>query len=1058
MRIAKALISWLVVAVAAMVLSACGGGADPAATPASLDTKSTIQAAAGGADATGAAPAALTPISAAASSQERADLAAAKAIDGDASSRWSSGFSDAQWLSLDFGKAQSFDSLRIVWEAAHAKRYELQTSDDGSTWTTLRTVNDSVGGTETIGALAGQGRYLRLNGLQRSTPYGYSIFEIQAFGASGVVPPTPVPAPAQLAVVLQPIAATSSPVQNAGLAAANAIDGNLTTRWSSVADDAAWIQFDLGSVRAIGSVKLVWEAAYGRAFELQVSDDAQQWTALRKVAEGSGGTQEFLNLATRGRYVRVQGVKRATAFGYSLYEVEIKSQGSDNTLLNSAAASVPVPNAGAPAQALFLPQEPLETLQFSLADGTLITRFGNRAQGRHARERGEDWNEIGFGPNETVDPLTGAPLDKGPGAFLPFVPHYFQNRTWGLEIIDNSRVAGVTKPTLRFNVYNNSIEFKNDTITYFRGFDRPGVTGYGWNNGSSFATDPSRPFETDRCAPVPYPVGPQLGAPRCSTLVTEYPGHNALDAAGFPIPGQTVAARALVPGDWVEVAPSYFVDQAALDAKGDVGGKRYYSGEWLYVVGQGITPWYGVAPRLMGVPLPVDALSGGQGSVSYNYSDNGKHMFQQPMNHVGMQNMQRFVEGRRLIHTDFVSGQHTEPGNAPYLPAQGLSGTLFNQTHCVACHANNGRSPAASTPGQRLDNMTVKTAQLGSDGQAMPHARYGESIQMNARSGQDWGNGARLAGFEARSVTLADGTPVELRKPTLGFDGPVPTLNSLRSALPMIGVGLLEAVPEADILARVRNTPDADGVQGRANFAFDPENGTVRLGRFGWKAAKVSLRHQTAHALLNDMAVTSPLYPSPLCHANLNACKSAAPVKGVSEAELQAISRYLALLAVPAQRSLASGFPKGVSVLPEHQVDSTQVARGLAVFNAAKCSSCHVGEMKTGNEHPLAELRNQRIRPYSDLLLHDMGPGLADNYPEAQAAGHQWRTPPLWGLGYAPYVQGGAAKVGYLHDGRARTLTEAVMWHGGEAERSRQRFAALPTADRLALLAFLNSL
>jgi CxxC motif-containing protein (DUF1111 family) len=1053
----ESVFSCLATAVVAFSLSACGGGNEPAATATALDNKATIQAVAPGA-ASDASSSALVPAAATASSQERGDLSAASAIDGNAATRWSSGFSDAQWLSLDFGKTLSIDSLKIVWEAAHAKRYEIQTSADGSTWITLRTINNSPGGTETHANLAGQGRYVRINGLERSTPYGYSIFEIQAFGGAGVVPPTPDPDPAQLAVVLQPVAATSSAVQNAGLNAAKAMDGDATTRWSSTAEDGAWIQFDLGSVRPIGSLKLVWEAAYGRAFEIQISDDAQRWTVLRQVGDGKGGTQEFFNLASSARYVRMQGVKRATAFGYSLFEVEIKSQGTDNTLVNRVTSALPTPTAGATAVPLFLAQDPLETLQFSLADGTLITRFGNRAQGRHARERGEDWNEIGFGPNETVDPITGAAVDKGPGAYLPFVPHYFQNRTWGLEIIDNSRVAGVTKPTLRFNVYNNSIEFKGDTIAYFRGFDRVGVTGYGWNNGSTFATDPSRPLETDRCAPVAFPVGPQLGAPRCSTLVTEYPGYTALDTAGFPIAGKTVSARPLVPGDLVEVSPSYFVDQAALDAKGDVGGKRYYSGEWMYVVGQGITPWYGVAPRLMGVPLPAETLSGGTGSVSYNYSDNGTHMFQQPMNHVGMQNMQRFVEGRRLIHTDFVSGQHSENGNAPYLPAKGLAGTLFNQTNCVACHINNGRSAPLTQAGQRLDTMTVKTAQLGTDGKPVPHVRYGESVQMNARGAQDWGNGVRLTGFETRSVTLADGTPVQLRKPTLAFDGPVPALSSLRSALPMIGVGLLEAVPEADILARARTAPDADGVLGRANFAFDPESGAVRLGRFGWKAGKVSLRHQTAHALLNDMAVTSPIYPNPVCRANPAACRTAAPVPGVSEAELQAISRYLGLLAVPAQRSLGSGFPKGVSVLPEHQVDSAQVARGLAVFNAAKCSTCHVAEMKTGNEHPLAELRNQRIRPYTDLLLHDMGAGLADTYAEGQATGNQWRTPPLWGIGYSPYVQGGSAKVGYLHDGRARTLTEAVMWHGGEAERSRQRFEALPTADRLALLAFLNSL
>lgn len=170
------------------------------------------------------------------------------------------------------------------------------------------------------------------------------------------------------------------------------------------------------------------------------------------------------------------------------------------------------------------------------------------------------------------------------------------------------------------------------------------------------------------------------------------------------------------------------------------------------------------------------------------------------------------------------------------------------------------------------------------------------------------------------------------------------------------------------------------------------------------------------------------------------------------------MSRYLALVGVPAQRSLASGFPKGVAPLDEHRVDPAQVSAGAQVFRTLRCTACHATDFKTGPGHLLAELRNQAIKPYTDLLLHDMGAGLADNYTEGQATGSLWRTAPLWGIGYTEKVIGNAASVGYLHDGRARTLTEAVMWHGGEAEKSRQRFEALAKPDRDALLAFLKSL
>jgi CxxC motif-containing protein (DUF1111 family) len=162
---------------------------------------------------------------------------------------------------------------------------------------------------------------------------------------------------------------------------------------------------------------------------------------------------------------------------------------------------------------------------------------------------------------------------------------------------------------------------------------------------------------------------------------------------------------------------------------------------------------------------------------------------------------------------------------------------------------------------------------------------------------------------------------------------------------------------------------------------------------------------------------------------------------------------------VPAQRSLVSGFPKGVSPLPYLNVNPTLVATGARVFtDTLRCSACHVTDMKTGQSHLMQELRDQKIKPYTDLLLHDMGPGLADNFSEGMATGKLWRTTPLWGVGYTERVMDGQGTVGYLHDGRARNLTEAIMWHGGEALASRNRFAALPAADREALLAFLSSL
>jgi CxxC motif-containing protein (DUF1111 family) len=1049
--------------VLAALLAACGQGDGDGRTPVS-------QGAASGMRLLGLASAsaetALVPVGATASSSERGDLSAAAAIDQDPGTRWGSGFTDNENLTLDFGASVAITRVRIDWENAHATQYLLQVSDDKVNWTTIKTVDNSQGGTEDLTGLNGQGRYLRMQGIKRSTNYGYSIFEIQAFTGSPVAPPPetqpeqPPIDPTQPGVAIKPVAATSSAVENQGTSASQVLDGQTNTRWASAFEDNAWIQFDFGARTQVGYMKLVWENAYGKQYNLMVSDDGENWSLLRAVTNGHGGTEEFFNLGVNARYIRLQGVQRATQYGYSLYEVEFKAPGSDNTLPSYNTSALKFPANGSGWSPLPATTEPLETLQFSLPDGTLVTRFGARGLARHGRERGEEWNEIGYGPNETVDPVTGMPVDKGPGNYLTFVPQYFKNRTWGVEIVDNSRVAGVTKPTLIVNQYT-TVDFLNGGIAFFRAIDRPGVTGYGWMAPGQLVDD-----SVKVCKPVPYPANGTLASANgingaCTLLVKEYPGMNALDANGFPN-GGNIPARPLVVGDVVEVSPSMFSTTESMLAKGDTGGIRYYSYEWTYVVGVGLRPWYGVQPRLNSVPLPAETLSGGLGSVSYNYSDNGLFMFQQPHNNIGMQDMQRFVEGRRLVHTNFTTGDHNEPGNDRYTPAVGLQGQRFNQSACIGCHVNNGRSPAPSTLNQRLDTMSVRVAMTDASGQQLPHPVYGSAVQMNAVSAtgvpQNWGTGVRVSGFETRVATLADGTAVELRKPTLAFESAAPDTVSLRAAQPMIGTGLLEAVPEADILARVRSTPDADGVKGTANFVFDPESGAVRLGRFGWKASKATLRHQAAAALLLDMAVTSPVYRNRSCNTDPAGCASAPAQKGISEADLQSISQYLALVAVPAQRSLSSGFPKGVAPLDEHRVDQAQVSAGARLFDGMRCAACHTMEMKTGPGHLFAELRNQTIKPYTDLLLHDMGPGLADKLVEGQAKGSMWRTAPLWGIGYTEKVMGNKAQVGYLHDGRARDLTEAIMWHGGEADRARQRFEQLSKTDRAALLAFLKSL
>ncbi|MET0400952.1 MAG: di-heme oxidoredictase family protein, partial [Cystobacter sp.] len=514
-------------------------------------------------------------------------------------------------------------------------------------------------------------------------------------------------------------------------------------------------------------------------------------------------------------------------------------------------------------------------------------------------------------------------------------------------------------------------------------------------------------------------------------------------------------------GDVIELAPAPFLPYTA-DNKAviDGGGSRYYSFENLYQVGVGMRAWYGVAPLLDSVPLPSSTLLGGEASVSYNYSEEPHRVFQQMANNIGIADTQRFVEGRRLFHTSFVDGKHSESPdiNPPFTAHAQQLGPRYNNIRCIACHTLNGRS-AVPTLGAPLDTVAIETAAASSAAGVTPDPTYGLNVQQRATSTGAPDYSVSVKSYEKTSRTLADGEALELQKPVYAFKGPVPAQFSVRQAPQVIGGGLLEAVDETTILARADpDDRDGDGVRGVPNWVIHPETGQRHLGRFGWKASKASLRHQAADALLKDMGVTSPLYKSLACQRGTASCNAAAPAPSVSESELERLSDYLALLGVPAQRSLRSGFMDGIRVSPEHDVDPPRITAGAALFAQAGCATCHAPQLQTGSTHRLAELRDQTIRPYTDLLLHDLGPGLADTLTQGQAGPSLWRTAPLWGLGSLKYVQGGAQNVRYLHDGRARTLMEAIAWHGGEADASRLRFEALSRTDRAAVLAFLESL
>lgn len=439
-----------------------------------------------------------------------------------------------------------------------------------------------------------------------------------------------------------------------------------------------------------------------------------------------------------------------------------------------------------------------------------------------------------------------------------------------------------------------------------------------------------------------------------------------------------------------------------------------------------------------------EALSGGQTSVAQI----DRNAFSLPSANLAPGRRLEFSVGNSFFRNPWVIAPSTTTAR------DGL-GPLFNTNACQNCHIKDGRGHPPAATAQSAVSMLLRLsipAQPGQEAQLQRHGviaepTYGSQLQDMAIPGVAPEGKIRLD-WEYRSIRLADGTAVELRQPRLQLSdlgyGPLhpQTQFSLRIAPPMIGLGLLEAIPAADLLARVDpDDADGDGISGRANRVWDAARKRSALGRFGWKAGQPNLNQQNAHAFAGDMGLTTSLLPDDDCSPAQTACRQL-PAGGspeVSDNILASVLFYSRNLAVPMRRG----------------VSQPQVLTGKALFHQAGCAACHTPTFTTASQAAEAELSNQRIHPYSDLLLHDMGADLADNRPEFQADGREWRTPPLWGIGLTRTVSGHTQ---FLHDGRARNLLEAILWHGGEGAQARQQVINFDAGQRAALLAFLDSL
>ena len=779
----------------------------------------------------------------------------------------------------------------------------------------------------------------------------------------------------------------------------------------------------------------------------------------------------------------------------------------------------------APLHPAGVPQEPDVVLDTPTAR---ITRLADRARDRHARED-----------------IVGGIVYRKYDHWLPF---YWEQRIAEIEITD--RVArGGSSIDVQWVTHSalNPAEFR----TFFSGV--PSVAVY----HNNLSTAPGTGVSLVSVAPS-----------------SRYPGETEYRYAAT-ITQKIPEMRPLQIGDRMEVELSQFL------AGPRNGRANYYGTAFLYVVGEGVVPWYAKLKEEAPTPqqqqaasfdsfrLPDVAWLGGATTLPYQYSNEPQHRFKQMAGNIAPHSGHEFVLGRRLHHTDFGSGAHSEPGNPPLPGHAGQLGPKFIAESCVACHVNNGRSlpPAVGEP------LRGSVVHVAADASGAPHPTLGEVIQPSAPSApqavdvrieaesflvmsgvlveptadvggglnvhaidngdwmsfantpvvlptsglyrfefrvasaagggvlafeesggailhgtipipatgglQSWqtvtrdlamtagthvfgmnafvggwnlnwfrvtsiggggggggtnGEGVvRLDGYDFVAGAYGDGQAYQLKRPRYRFEGTAPTFFSVRNAPPLVGMGLLEAIDEATLL--LRHDPcdaNGDGISGRLSMSEALVGGPQLVGRFTWKGARASVRDQVAYALNRDMGVASADMPVLDGEASPSAAE-------VTAQELDRMARYTALLGVGARRNL---------------IDPAAL-RGEQLFGSAGCAACHVPQLVTGGGHPFAELRNQTIRPFTDLLLHDMGPGLADPMRDGNANGSEWRTPPLWNIGLTAGVSGGEA---YLHDGRAGTLEEAVLWHDGEGQQAREAFRVMPAADRAALMAFLRSL
>lgn len=435
---------------------------------------------------------------------------------------------------------------------------------------------------------------------------------------------------------------------------------------------------------------------------------------------------------------------------------------------------------------------------------------------------------------------------------------------------------------------------------------------------------------------------------------------------------------------------------------------------------------------------PAEEYPGGTGTV-FDFSTNA---FGHAMPILDNTGEDKFVLGNSFFRNNWVIAPSSTTAR------DGL-GPFFNAKSCSGCHAEDGRGRPQVFKNE-ISGLLMRLSIPGADIHNAPidDPQYGGQLSDHAINGVDPEGSIEIT-YTSIEGMYSDGVIYNLQNPSYQLTdlnyGSLSTsvLFSPRVAQQMPGLGLLEAIDESTLLSFADEyDANGDGISGRPNYVWDVESQTKRIGRFGWKANQPSLKQQTAGAFLGDVGITSSLFPNENLTSDQTTLYGSLANGGTPELSddiLDNVTYYSSTLAVPGRRNAQ---------------DAT-VLQGKQLFLALTCSSCHIPSMTTGTHPSIPELSNQKIFPYTDLLLHDMGEALADHRPDFEASGSEWRTPPLWGIGLIQTVN---KHTNLLHDGRARNVEEAILWHGGEAEKSKDAFKKLNASEREALITFINSL